>query len=145
MQQHLLLFSFLWITGIVIFKKIYWFKEESMWVRGGPEGETLQADSLLSVEPKVGLDPMTHEITTWAKTKSQMFNRHHLHAPEFKVFKEHFVINLVIPRLLISYSQIVTIFVCFYNKHLLFWWFLYCGKMYWTSPFLIRKIKLFPF
>lgn len=30
--------------------------------RGGVEKETLQADSLLNVEPAVGLDLMTHEI-----------------------------------------------------------------------------------
>ena len=31
---------------------------------GVAEGETLQADSLLSKEPDMGLDPMTHEIMT---------------------------------------------------------------------------------
>ena len=31
-----------------------------------------QADFPLSREPKVGLIPMTHEITTRAKTKSQL-------------------------------------------------------------------------
>ena len=32
--------------------------------------ENLQADSLLSMEPDLGLDPTIHEIITWAKTKS---------------------------------------------------------------------------
>jgi len=31
---------------------------------GGAEGENPQADSLLSEEPDMGLDPTTHEIMT---------------------------------------------------------------------------------
>ena len=44
-------------------------------MQGGAEGKNPQADSMRSVEPNVGLDPMTHEITTWAKTKSQMLTQ----------------------------------------------------------------------
>ena len=41
----------------------------------GLEGENPQADSLLSPEPDMELDLTTHEIMTWAKTKSQMPNQ----------------------------------------------------------------------
>ena len=42
---------------------VIWERETER-VGEGAEGEKLQADSLLSMEPKVGLDPMTHEIMT---------------------------------------------------------------------------------
>ena len=38
------------------------------------EGENLQAHSSLSVEPDLGLNPRTHAIMTWAKTKSWTLN-----------------------------------------------------------------------
>ena len=41
---------------------------------GGTEGENLQEESLLSMEPEMGLDLTTHEIMTWAKTKGHSTN-----------------------------------------------------------------------
>lgn len=46
----------------------------NMHVGGGANGGNPQADFLLSA-PVVGLDPMTHEIRTCAKTVSQMLNQ----------------------------------------------------------------------
>ena len=43
-------------------------------VCGGAE-EEFQADSLLSMEPEVGLQPMTCGIMTWSKIKSQILNQ----------------------------------------------------------------------
>ena len=55
-------------------------------VGGGAEGENLQADTPLSTEPDVGLSLMTHEMMTWAETKSQMVNRlSYLGAPIYKI------------------------------------------------------------
>ena len=52
-----------------------------MW-GGGTEEENLQAESPLSTEPYTGLSPMTHEIMTFAETKSQMLNQlNHPDAP----------------------------------------------------------------
>lgn len=45
-------------------------ERESRQVGGGVEGEDLQVDSLLSMEPEVGLDFTTNEIMTRAKIKS---------------------------------------------------------------------------
>ena len=48
----------------------------SEWAGGGAEGENLQVDSPLSAESDEGLDSrldlMTHEIMTWAETKSHL-------------------------------------------------------------------------
>ena len=41
----------------------------------GRRRENPQADSLLSVEPHVGVDPMTPEIMTQAETKSRLLNQ----------------------------------------------------------------------
>lgn len=41
----------------------------------GQRERIFKADSTLSVEPDVGLDPRTYEIMTWAETRSQMLNR----------------------------------------------------------------------
>ena len=46
-----------------------------MLVEGGAEGENLQVDSPLIVEPNSGLDSLTHGIMNWAKTKSRMSNQ----------------------------------------------------------------------
>ena len=44
---------------------LFFFKDVFIYLRGeGAEGETLQADSLLSREPDMGLDLRTHEIMT---------------------------------------------------------------------------------
>jgi len=50
----------------LFFLKIYLLtlERESMCLGGGAEGENLQADFPLSVEPDMGLDPMTHEVMT---------------------------------------------------------------------------------
>ena len=48
---------------------------ERAWAQGGAEGENLQADSPLSVEPNTGLNLMTHKILTWAETKSWTLNQ----------------------------------------------------------------------
>ena len=36
--------------------------------------ESQAGSAAVSTEPDVGLKPTNHEIMTWAKTKSQMFN-----------------------------------------------------------------------
>ena len=38
--------------------------------RGRGRGRDPQVDSLLSVEPNIGLNPVTHEFTAYAETKS---------------------------------------------------------------------------
>ena len=59
---------------IIIFKDLFIGERECE--GGWPEGENLQADPQLSMEPNdLRLDPMTHEIMTGAETKSRMFNR----------------------------------------------------------------------
>jgi len=52
-----------------------WERETVRWVWGEAEGENLQADSPLSMEPDAGLDPMTREIITRAETKSRMLKQ----------------------------------------------------------------------
>ena len=52
-----------------------YFTERALRVERRAEGENLQADFLLSTEPDVGLNPMTHEIMTWTVTKSQTLNQ----------------------------------------------------------------------
>lgn len=44
-------------------------------VVGGVEGENLQLDSLLNVQPDEGASPTSHEITTQAETMSLTLNR----------------------------------------------------------------------
>ena len=59
-------------------KKIYLFDRGCVctnWGWGEAEGETLQADSPLRVEPEAGLNLMTQEIMTWAEIKGQMLNQ----------------------------------------------------------------------
>ena len=51
----------------------------------GTERENLQEDSPLSAEPDSGLHPKIHEITTWAKTKSQMLNLNWLSHPSVPI------------------------------------------------------------
>ena len=43
-------------------------------MRGRGEGENLQVDSMLSVEPDMWLSLTTCEIMTWAEAKSQTLN-----------------------------------------------------------------------
>ena len=56
-------------------------------MRRGEEGENLQADSPLNTELDQGLDPMTHEIMTWAETKSLFDQLSHPGAPEQEYLK----------------------------------------------------------
>ena len=68
---------------------IYFRKRESMWVRARAKGEMLQADSLLSVEPHMGLDVRAHEIMTEQKPRIFMFHwLSHPGAP-LLYFKDH--------------------------------------------------------
>ena len=69
-----------------------------------------QADFWCSAEyaePKVGLNPMTHEIKTWSKTKSWWFNRLcHVGTSWLNVSKCIFNLKIVSPEIHFLRSQI---------------------------------------
>ena len=73
----------MFLFSLCIFFKVHfwWGKRESR--EGQRRRERIPSRlHTVSPEPDVGLDPMSHEIMTWAKTKSRMLNRlSHLGAP----------------------------------------------------------------
>ena len=62
---------------------------------GGAEGENLQVDFLLSAEPHAGLNPTTHQMVTWAETKSWKLKQiGHSGASLFGCFQDLFICYL---------------------------------------------------
>ena len=116
-----MLFHFFFDDCIYLFER----GRASVWASmgGGAEGEILQADTLLSMEPDTGLPdtgfhPITREIMTWAKAKSWTLNK--LSHPGVPIF------SILFCKLILDSSKLLHHhWSCFYCS--------ICSMRWWIS------------
>lgn len=108
--------------------KTYLFERdrEREWVGGRGRRETFPADSPLIVEPNMGFSFQTHEIRTWAETKSPaLYLLSHAGVPRFLLLTWHSHLDFIEISHLVAPKRT-------YNLH--FWnWVLFPCTLPWAT------------